>query len=762
MKRLAAAIAVFAILVPLQGAIAGADSTSGTEVAFYDPGSSSWHIPGGDSFYYGAPGDTPLLCDWNGDGIATVGVYRETTGYLLLSNGLSTGVADYEFYYGNPGDRPLCGDWNGDGVDTIGIFRPSESRFYLRDTNSLGFGDRDFQFGFSKGLPFAGDFNGDGYDTVGVRDPKNGFVAIARGHVSDAPVMEAYFGSSSDTLVVGDWDGDGTDRIGVYQPATKTLAVTNLFGTDKIAHVYDLGAVTGIPLAAEFDGSGGVQTKHPEYTGELADVVKPKAQPAPAAPAPAPAPAEEPPVEQSATPVPSAAPASPIVKPAVSIPGNAIRIAPGTSIQSVVDQNGGSATFLIGAGVHREQSVKPKSGQTFIGESGAVMSGARLLEGWQRDGNLWFVGGQGQSGRLHGDCVSGAPRCNYPEELFVNDARMKHVSSKGSVAAGSWFFDYGSDRIYIGQDPAGKRIETSVTESAFTGQVSNVTITGLVIEKYASPAQVGAIDTRANPSGNTNGSDWFIANNEVRNNHGVGIKSTNGSRVVGNYVHHNGQLGLGGDGPGMLIENNEISYNNASGYAYGWEGGGTKWSKSTDLVVRNNYSHHNVGPGLWTDIDNMNTLYEGNRVTNNVGIGIFHEISYKAVIRNNYIEGNGAGHSAWLWGAGIVVAASPDVEIYGNEVINNADGIAGIQQNRSDAPASFGPQIVANLYVHDNKITMSEGHTGLVQDVGDNAVFTSRNNRFENNEYTLNGSDRRFEWNNGERSLQEWNSFGLS
>ena len=100
-----------------------------------------------------------------------------------------------------------------------------------------------------------------------------------------------------------------------------------------------------------------------------------------------------------------------------------------------------------------------------------------------------------------------------------------------------------------------------------------------------------------------------------------------------------------------------------------------------------------------------------------------------------------------------MVAASPDVEIYGNEVINNADGIAGIQQNRSDAPSSYGPQIVANLYVHDNKITMSEGHTGLVQDIGDSSVFTSRNNRFVNNEYILNGSDRRFEWNNGERSF---------
>ena len=149
-------------------------------------------------------------------------------------------------------------------------------------------------------------------------------------------------------------------------------------------------------------------------------------------------------------------------------------------------------------------------------------------------------------------------------------------------------------------------------------------------------------------------------------------------------------------------------------------------------------------------------------MTDNVGIGIFHEISYDAVIRNNYVAGNGFGHSPWLWGAGIVVAASPNVEIHHNELVNNADGIAGIQQNRSDAPAAHGPMIVKNLYVHDNRITMTEGQTGLVQDVSDNAIFTSRNNRFVNNEYILKGDGRQFAWNNGSRSLSEWNSYGMS
>ncbi len=141
-------------------------------------------------------------------------------------------------------------------------------------------------------------------------------------------------------------------------------------------------------------------------------------------------------------------------------------------------------------------------------------------------------------------------------------------------------------------------------------------------------------------------------------------------------------------------------------------------------------------------------------------MGIFHEISYAAVIRNNYVEGNGSGHSAWLWGAGIVVAASPNVEVYGNEVVNNADGIAGIQQNRGSG--QYGPYQVSNLHVHDNHVTMNGGNTGLVQDIGDNSYFTSRNNRFVNNNFTVQGDGRNFSWNNTNYTLAEWNALGQS
>jgi hypothetical protein len=39
-----------------------------------------------DSTHYGKPADIPYSGDWNGDGVTTLGVYRQNTGFLFLCN----------------------------------------------------------------------------------------------------------------------------------------------------------------------------------------------------------------------------------------------------------------------------------------------------------------------------------------------------------------------------------------------------------------------------------------------------------------------------------------------------------------------------------------------------------------------------------------------------------------------------------------------------------------------------------------------------
>lgn len=50
-------------------------------------------------------------------------------------------------------------------------------------------------------------------------------------------------------------------------------------------------------------------------------------------------------------------------------------IKPGDNIQKIVDAHAAGTTFTIKAGVHKRQSIRPKSGMSFLGEAGAVLDG---------------------------------------------------------------------------------------------------------------------------------------------------------------------------------------------------------------------------------------------------------------------------------------------------------------------------------------------------------------------------------------------------
>ncbi len=180
---------------------------AGSGLAAHDPATGKWtfiHATGTfKEIYFGVPGDRPLLCDWNGDGTDTVGLYRQSDGYLYLRNSNTTGFADLSIYYGIREDVPLCGDWNGDGVDSIGIYRPSEQRFYLRNSNTQGFADISTLYGNDGDVPYAGDWNGDGRDEIAVHRPSNGVFYTAGDSWSPGP--------SDRRWVVADISGEGRD-----------------------------------------------------------------------------------------------------------------------------------------------------------------------------------------------------------------------------------------------------------------------------------------------------------------------------------------------------------------------------------------------------------------------------------------------------------------------------------------------------------------------------------------------------------------------
>lgn len=432
-----------------------------------------------------------------------------------------------------------------------------------------------------------------------------------------------------------------------------------------------------------------------------------------------------------------------------------IAIKPGDNLSAIVDREAPETAFLIKAGVYRVQSIRPKDGDSFQGEAGAVLSGAQVLTGFSPSGQMWVAETQAVLSESNpGKCDEKHPACQYPEDLFIDDSPLERVESLEAVGPGKWYLDYSTHRVYLAGNPEGHRVEMSIVPRAFWGPAQNVKIEGLTIEKFACPAQDGAIDGKA-------GSNWVIENNLIRLNHGIGIRLGDGMQVLRNRLLHNGQLGIGGGGSNSIVDGNEIAFNNYAGYDYGWEAGGSKFAFTKNLIVRNNYAHDNEGPGLWTDIENENTFYEHNHTKSNQEAGILHEISYQAVIRNNLVEDDGfnaSGKTAPWYGAGIIVAASSGVEIYGNTVRGCMNGIIGTQPQR-ELSRRGTPYLLRDLYVHDNTISQSQGiAAGIVRSgaFGD-AVFDSWNNRFANNQFHLaNPRAKCFAWGGSELSYQDW------
>lgn len=452
-------------------------------------------------------------------------------------------------------------------------------------------------------------------------------------------------------------------------------------------------------------------------------------------------------------------------------------------IQTAVDASLHGTGFILKAGIHRFNRVMPTDGDVFVGEIGALMTGAMTLSNFSQDTatGLWTHAGltmQGQKAGLLCDDLENADGtrysgCRNPEDLYVNDVAQFQVETLAEVDAeeveslpgilmNKWFFDYANDKIYfyLPDNPSNHKIEISVARSAFAGDAKNVVVRNIVFEKYANPAQMGVVGDQFP------GDAWIVEYSEVRLSHGAGIRVQNGGVIRRSYVHHMGQIGLSAEGRDIEITGNELAYNNTLRFAWGWEGGGAKFVRTENLKVINNYSHHNRGPGLWSDIDNIHVLYENNTVDCNRGPGIFHEISHDAVIRNNIVRLNGLGGRLvndwddWLYGAQILSASSPNVEIHNNWVEVDAeagDGIGVIEQDRGEG--TYGPWKTLNNYVHHNEITYfgNFGQSGIGSDYpGGVATIYEGSNLFDSNIYHAPRLDlTRWRWGDS----QNWDDF---
>ena len=434
-------------------------------------------------------------------------------------------------------------------------------------------------------------------------------------------------------------------------------------------------------------------------------------------------------------------------------PCTGIRVAPGDHIQATIDAHPAGSVFCFADGSYRlRHHLIPRDGDTFIGSSNAILDGSVVLGGWRLvEGGIWTA-------TLAAPVipVSTYPcrpkrntACHWDGDLFFDGHHLTPVASASAVTVGAVYIDQRRHEAHIRQDPTGHVVEEAVADAIMSGG-SGWTVNGLTVQKAANPVQEGALD----------GKDITVRNTEIRLNHGVGVRGHNRATIVNNFIHDNGQMGFAASGGPITISANEIARNNLDHFEWQQEAGGGKCFKCADVTISGNYVHDNSGPGIWCDTDCIRAAITSNLVENNAGPGIYYEISYQGSIRGNVLIRNATdlhGDPVHVTG-GIGIVTSKDVDVSGNTLQNNGNGIVLVASRRGFG--RYGFHVLADVRIHDNTFHQSSGVVGMANFVSDAATWTSRGNGFQHNTYFLGGNARPFLWQGGFYTSAQWQAFG--
>jgi hypothetical protein len=230
-------------------------------VGLVDPTTGLWTLRNAagveTTFYYGNPGDFPIIGDWDCDGDETPGMYRQSDGFVYLRNSNTQGVADIKFFFGNPGDVPIVGDFNGDGCHTVSIYRPSESKVFIinklgENNGGLGAAEIEYFFGNPGDKPFVGDFDGDGIETIGLHRESTGLVYFRNSHTQGVADNQFIFGDPGDRLVAGDWVPSAVDSPAVFRPSNTTFYFRHSNTQGNADNQFVWGEPPFLPVAGNF------------------------------------------------------------------------------------------------------------------------------------------------------------------------------------------------------------------------------------------------------------------------------------------------------------------------------------------------------------------------------------------------------------------------------------------------------------------------------------------------------------------------------
>lgn len=131
-------------------------------------------------------------------------------------------VIDHVFQFGGGKSLAVSGDFNGDGIATIGTFRNGR---WILDVDGDGKlnpkKDRQLEFGQMGDLPIVGNFDLDPQDEIGIVRGNQVIVDSNHNGRIDATDQVFLLETGDGSVIVGDFDGDGIDEPALHQSASQ-------------------------------------------------------------------------------------------------------------------------------------------------------------------------------------------------------------------------------------------------------------------------------------------------------------------------------------------------------------------------------------------------------------------------------------------------------------------------------------------------------------------------------------------------------------
>ncbi len=295
-------------------------------------------------------------------------------------------------------------------------------------------------------------------------------------------------------------------------------------------------------------------------------------------------------------------------------PAGAVYIAAGTNIQSVVNQHGAGTTYVLGAGTHYGQTFSVRSGDTFIGQEGAVLDGNgadHAINGWNTQNvtiaNIRFTD---YAPSPDGSGVLGNDPSTTGWKVLGNE--FDHIANGSALRLGNGMLV--QDNTFHDNQSNGISSWNVANATVANNELWNNNASGS--SPFSNTGSAGAIKI-------TQTTGTQILDNYIHDTpNGIGIWTDincDNTLIQGNLVEHNGAMGIAIElDYGSVVRGNTVTGNNTANFS-GWGGTGIYVFNAQDAEISGNSLSDNGG-GVFVYEENRGSGTQGAWVTRNVNV----------------------------------------------------------------------------------------------------------------------------------------------